>query len=68
MVGFVPLGLVSSLSQSSLDGGFDGGLGCQLNTLGLKIKFRSVGFLAVVVGGLGLLVVVGWLWVVVLGW
>ena len=27
MVGFVPLGLVSSLSRSSSDGGFDGGLG-----------------------------------------
>ena len=27
MVGFMPLGLVSSLSQSSSDGGFDGVLG-----------------------------------------
>ena len=27
----------------------------------MKIKLKSVGFLAVVVGGLGLLVVVGWL-------
>ena len=27
MMGFVPLSLVSSLSQSSSDGGFDGGLG-----------------------------------------
>ena len=30
----------------------------------MKIKLRSVGFLAVVVGGLGLLVVVGWLFLV----